>query len=178
MDGQTHIKLINLDVSWRAWRWFKRVETCRPKIVFYVINCRFDWYFYTVCVLVTITVILLLFLLLLFVCVILLAHNWSRAVTSARTWKLKNSWLDFYCAFVCCCNCVTIYTNQCAWQHQSSCSVSTHISIALIFVFSCLCVFFIFLYNCAAFVRGVFMIGFVIESVLLSSRVYILNWIE
>ena len=34
---------INIDklgsVSWRAWRWLKRVETCRPKIVFYVINC-------------------------------------------------------------------------------------------------------------------------------------------
>ena len=29
-------------VSWRAWRWFKRVETCRPNIVFYVINMCFD----------------------------------------------------------------------------------------------------------------------------------------
>ena len=26
-------------VSWRAWRRLKGVETCRPKILFYVINC-------------------------------------------------------------------------------------------------------------------------------------------
>ena len=26
-------------VSWRTGRWLKRVETCRPKIVFYIINC-------------------------------------------------------------------------------------------------------------------------------------------
>ena len=34
---------VNIDklesVSWRAWRWLKRVETCRPKIVFYVTKC-------------------------------------------------------------------------------------------------------------------------------------------
>ena len=26
-------------IPWRAWRWLKRVETCCPKIVFYVMNC-------------------------------------------------------------------------------------------------------------------------------------------
>ena len=36
-------------VTWRAWWWLKRVETCRPKIVFYVISCVVTDILYCVC---------------------------------------------------------------------------------------------------------------------------------
>ena len=47
-----HYKLWLLWIcSLRAWRWLKRVETCRPRIVFYIINrCILTDIVYLICI--------------------------------------------------------------------------------------------------------------------------------